>query len=414
MKRMKKTIKHFMQNSKVLYGLYKWLIVRRRTRTFQRFCRQNPIEEKTILFESFQGRQYTCSPKAMYLAALGDERFSDYTFVWSLRDLKAHSFLKEDPRTRLIRYGSRGYLKIAACAKYWVTNSTMQPYLTPRRGQVFVQTWHGTPLKRLGCDLKLSPNKSQKLSQVHAQYRQQGKKITCFLSPSVFYTEKIASAFALTDEERAQKIIPCGYPRNDRLFSCTPQEIERLKQRLELPPDKKILLYAPTFRDDHHERGKGFLYKVGIDFDRLYRELSADYIVLFRAHYFIINGFDFEKYGGFVRNVSHYDDINDLYLVSDMLLTDYSSVFFDYANLCRPIMFFMYDFEDYKDRLRDFYLEMSELPGPIVYRNEDVCDMIRQTARDFVLDEKYKAFNRRFNTYNDRNSSMRALGACIR
>ena len=96
-----------------------------------------------------------------------------------------------------------------------------------------------------------------------------------------------------------------------------------------------------------------------------------------------------------------------------MLITDYSSVFFDYANLSRPIIFYMYDFEEYKNNLRDFYLEMSELPGPIVYENKDLCDMIRKQEREFVYNEEYKKFNERFNTYNDANSSLRALGKCI-
>ena len=97
-----------------------------------------------------------------------------------------------------------------------------------------------------------------------------------------------------------------------------------------------------------------------------------------------------------------------------MLMTDYSSVFFDYANLKRPVMFFMYDFEEYKGELRDFYLDMSELPGPIVYTNDEVAPCIKNTYENFKYDEKYQKFNEKFNTYNDQNSSKRALGVCIK
>ncbi|MEE1279956.1 MAG: CDP-glycerol glycerophosphotransferase family protein [Oscillospiraceae bacterium] len=409
MDRIRKRIKKFMQNSKIFYGLYKWIVNTKRTYYFNKYKKRYPIEEKTILFESFQGRIYACSPKAMYLAALNDERFSDYNFIWAVRDLKKYAFLKENRNTKVVKYRTNEYMRALARAKYWVTNSTMLPHVIPSKDHVFIQSWHGTPLKRLGCDIKNQGNNAQKLSEIHKQYTTQGKRITYFLSPSEFYTDKIGSAYA----QGKEKFVECGYPRNDFLFSHTLEDVKRIKESLGIPKDKKVLLYAPTFRDNTFERGKGFHYDIGIDFDMLKRELSDDYVVLFRAHYFIIDKFDMEKYEGFVYNVSKYDDINELYIISDMLLTDYSSVFFDFANLRRPIMFFMYDYEEYKNNLRDFYLEMNELPGPIVYKNEELCKMIRAAEKDFCCDEKYQKFNARFNTYNDANSSNRALGECI-
>ena len=408
--KIKKRVRRFCQNSKILYRFYKWLIDTKRTYYLSKFKRQITVDDKTILFESFQGRQYTCSPKAMYLAALSDERFKDYTFIWSVRSMKKYAFLKENPNTQLVKYASYDYMKALVRAKYWVVNSTLLPYITPDDNHVFIQTWHGTPLKRLGCDIKNQGNNAQKLSEIYNQYQTQGKRISKFISPSPFYTEKIGSAYA----QPKDKFIECGYPRNDFLFSYTDEDVKRIKEGLEIPEDKKVLLYAPTFRDNMHERGKGFHYDIGIDFDMLKKEFSKDYVILFRAHYFIIDKFNFDEYEGFIYNVSKHDDINELYIISDMLLTDYSSVFFDYANLKRPVMFFMYDFEEYKNNLRDFYLEMSELPGPIVYKNQELCAMIRETEKNFVYDEKYQKFNEKFNSYNDANSSIRALEECIK
>lgn len=412
MSEIKKLVKRFMQNSRIFYGLYKWIIYTKRNITFKKFCKE-PLNEKTILFESFQGRLYACSPKAMFLAALEDERFKDYTFIWSVRNLKKYAFLKKYPNTKLIKYNTKGYLRVCATAKYWVTNSTMLTYITPRNEQVFIQTWHGTPLKKLGCDIDIPENKAQKLPEIHKQYRTQGEKIDLFLSPSEFYSEKIGSAYAQSKEDINRKFVKCGYPRNDFLFSFTQEDIESIKTKLNIPSDKKVLLYAPTFRDNTFERGKGFHYDIGIDFDMLYEKFSKDYVILFRAHYFVIDKFDLTKYEGFVIDVSRHDDINELYVVSDMLLTDYSSVFFDYANLKRPIMFFMYDFDLYKGKMRDFYLSLDELPGPIVYKNDELVKMIQTTENEFTYDEKYKKFNEKFNTYNDANSSKRALGECI-
>lgn len=108
-----------------------------------------------------------------------------------------------------------------------------------------------------------------------------------------------------------------------------------------------MILYAPTFRDNQHTSGIGYTYNLGINFDEL-AVLADNYIILFRTHYFITNLFDFNKYKGFVYDVSNYDDINELYLISDILITDYSSVFFDFANLKKPIIFYMYDLDEYK------------------------------------------------------------------
>lgn len=414
MKRIKARIKKFMQTSVIFYGLYKKIIYTKRYLTFKRYQKQYPIEEKTIMFESFQGRKYACSPKAMFLEAVSDPRFSDYTFIWSVRDLKEYAFLKEYPNTKLVKYNTRGYLRVCATAKYWVTNSTMLVYTKPSKKQTVIQCWHGTPLKRLGCDIDILDNKAQTLSEIHKQYRAQGKVGTYFPSPSQFYTDKIASAFDVKGNEIKSKFIECGYPRNDFLFSYTEQDVERIKTELNIPKDKKVLLYAPTFRDNTFERGKGFHYDIGIDFDLLKKELGDEYVILFRAHYFIIDNFDLSGYEGFVIDVSRHNDINELYIVSDMLLTDYSSVFFDYANLNRPVMFFMYDYEFYKGQMRDFYLTLDDLPGPVVYKNDELVSMIKDTAKNFKYDDKYRAFNERFNTYNDKDSSKRVWRECVK
>ncbi len=413
MKNLKKKLKRFLQTNKFFNGLYKRIVFKKRQLTYRKFGKTLPLQEKTILFESFQGRLVACSPRAMYLAALKDPKYADYTFIWSVRDLKKHADLKKNPNTKLVKYNTKSYLRVLATAKYWVTNSTMLTYITPKADQVFVQTWHGTPLKRLGCDLTLPDNKAQKLPEIHKQYKTQGEKITYFLSPSEFYTEKIGSAYGQTPEEIQRKFIPCGYPRNDFLFNHTPEDVRRIKEKLNIPEDKKVLLYAPTFRDNTFETGKGFHYDIGIDFDLLQKELGEEYVILFRAHYFVVDRFNMDAYNGFVIDVSRYDDINELYIVSDMLMTDYSSVFFDYANLNRPVMFFMYDYELYKGAMRDFYFDVSELPGPIVYTNDQLVDMIRTTEKTFSYDQAYQDFNRKFNTYNDGNSSARALGGCI-
>jgi CDP-glycerol glycerophosphotransferase len=231
------------------------------------------------------------------------------------------------------------------------------------------------------------------------------------VSPSAFCTEKFASAFDLEDPSILQEV---GYPRNDFLYNYTSEDIVRIKQSLGIPDDKKVILYAPTWRDNQHEAGKGYTYKLGIDFDSLRDNFSDEYVILFRTHYFISNLIDLSQYEGFVYNVSQYGDINDLYIVSDILITDYSSVFFDYANLKRPMLFYMYDFDEYKQNLRDFYIDLDELPGPIAKTEEDLIAQLKQMDS---YDEKYRdvydRFTAKFNYLDDGKSSERLIERCI-
>ena len=205
-----------------------------------------------------------------------------------------------------------------------------------------------------------------------------------------------------------------GYPRNDFLYNYTNKDIKNIKEKLGIDTtNKKIILYAPTWRDNQHKSGIGYTYKTEIDFDLLQKELGQDFIILFRAHYFVSNSFDFEKYKGFVYNVSDIDDINELYAISDILITDYSSVFFDYANLKRPIIFYMYDLDEYKENIHDFYIDLKELPGNIIKTEEKLINEIKNICSSFKYDENYKKFNDKYTYLDDGQSSKRVVERLI-
>ena len=134
---------------------------------------------------------------------------------------------------------------------------------------------------------------------------------------------------------------------------------------------------------------------------------------MFRAHYFVADNFDFEAYKGFIYDVSKYDDINELYIIADILITDYSSVFFDYAILGRPILFYMYDMEEYRDEMRGFYLDVDKLPGPILKTERELVAAIRETSfkeRDHTILE---AFNKEYNSMNDGKATERLVDRII-
>jgi len=409
--------------------------------TYRRVCARNPVDPKVVIFEAYSGRGYSCSPRALYEAMLADERFADYELIWAFRNphaaaLAEHGLavaevaevhgqkrLAQDLDTvfgaealerlghaKLVMWGSREYMRSFARAGTWISNFILPTYLLPREGQRYVQTWHGTPLKRLGCDISARGNVMYQVRDIHERYHFEGARLTYLLAPSRFTTDKLATAFDLDRTGRRDAIIEEGYPRNDFPLTATAEQINAIKERLDIPAGKRVILYAPTWRDDQHTTGVGFTFESGIDFDRLQRELGEDTVVLFRAHYLISSQFDFARYNGFVRNVSAVSDVNDLYVISDILVTDYSSVFFDFANLERPIIFFMYDLESYAENLRGFYLGLDELPGPVVKTQDELVAALRSAGHpDSQIAERYAAFNERFTYLDDGHASERVL-----
>jgi len=383
---------------------------------FKRKCLACPIDPNLIVFEAFKGKQYTCSPKALFEEMVQDPAYAGYRLVWSFSGavIKKYEFLKEYRNVTLVKKGTPKYYEVMATAKYRVTNSTNPKTIPVRKGQTYIQTWHGTPLKRLGCDIVLEGNGSQSVKEIHKMYREEANQFTYLLSPSAYTSEKLASAYALTEEEKKNKIIELGYPRNVFLFKYTDEDVERIKASLRLPTDKKVILYAPTFRDKTYEYGKGFEYQVALDMERLQKKFGDRAVVLLRAHYFANMEFDAEKYRGFLYDVSDYGDINHLYVISDLLMTDYSSVMFDYSILRRPMIFFMYDIEEYRGQLRDFYIEPDILPGPIVSTQEEVEEELEKAfSKPFVCDERYEAFCQKFTYLDDADAAKRVLAAII-
>ena len=193
------------------------------------------------------------------------------------------------------------------------------------------------------------------------------------------------------------------------LANYTEEDVRDVREALALPEGKKVILYAPTFRDNQHD-GSGYTYDTHIDFDRLQKEFSDEYVILFRAHYFVANQFDFSRYEGFIYDVSSLDDITSLYLVSDLLVTDYSSVFFDYANLGRPELFYMYDLEQYENDIRGFYFSVDTLPGPILKTEDELVEAIKNVnsiAEEYK--EKYQVFHDTFNYLDDGHAAERVV-----
>lgn len=219
------------------------------------------------------------------------------------------------------------------------------------------------------------------------------------ISPNRYSTEIFRSAFWM-DEER---ILEIGYPRNDVLVNRADDQeyLNEIRTHLNLPSDKKVIMYAPTWRDDEFVSKGKYLFELKIDLDNLYKELGDDYVILLRMHYLISNALDLSGYENFAIDVSNYNDVSELFLISDCLITDYSSVMFDYGILKRPQFFFAYDIDKYDKGLRGFYMNyMEDLPGPIYTEPYGLAKELKN------LDKVQQQYQEKIDAFYDRFCSV--------
>ncbi|MGP4079216.1 bifunctional glycosyltransferase/CDP-glycerol:glycerophosphate glycerophosphotransferase [Pseudalkalibacillus sp. R45] len=357
-----------------------------------------PLKEKTVLFESFLGKNYSDNPKYIYEYMI--KNHPDYNFIWIFKEPG-----KEIPgNPKQIKRFSLKYYYYMGTAKYWVSNSRIPKRFDKREGNVYLQTWHGTPLKKLVFDMK-------DIHSANPNYKRdvyiQSRRWDYLISPNQYSTEIFGSAFKYD-----KAMLEYGYPRNDILYTGNDEAtINELKRKLNIPVDKKVVLYAPTWRDnDFFEAGK-YRFTLQLDLQKMKEQLGDEYVVLLRMHYFIANQLDILEFEGFAFDLSNYEDIAELYLVSDILITDYSSVFFDYANLRRPILFYTYDLESYRDTLRGFYIDIEEdVPGPLLKTTDEVISTIENIEEvENRYKEKYDRFYEKFCSWDDGIASEKVV-----
>ncbi|AKM20436.1 CDP-glycerol:poly(glycerophosphate) glycerophosphotransferase [Geobacillus sp. 12AMOR1] len=355
-----------------------------------------PIRSNVFIFQSYYGNSYACNPKALYEELLRQKW--DMKAVWIMKDLDKQ--LPGDPV--LVRPNSLKYYYYMAVGKYFINNGNFPDFYVKRDGAVHIQTWHGTPLKRLGLDV--DPKSPAYAENTSPQLLNRVKRWDYLIAPNRYTAEILQRAYAYD-----KVTLEVGYPRNDIFYRDDRDQIaERVRQRLNIGKNKKVILYAPTWRDTDQ---KGAPYEFRFDLERFREEFGRDYVLLLRLHYFDAARIQLVGYEDFVYNVTYYDDIQELYLISDILITDYSSVMFDYANLNRPMIFFTYDLVRYGSQLRGFYFNFKEeAPGPLVLHESELFDAIRNISQvQAEYKDKYEAFRERFCSLEDGHASERAI-----
>ncbi|CUH93585.1 CDP-glycerol glycerophosphotransferase family protein [Herbinix luporum] len=360
---------------------------------------KRPMKENWILFESFFGKSYSDSPKYIY-EYISANAPGKYKCIWIINKKGT----KIPFRHKKIKRFSLRYYYYVARAGYMVFNSRQPEWIVKREGNIFLQTWHGTPLKKLVFDIDDISSATPRYKQ---QVYKQSRAWDYLIAANEFSSKTFKRCFMFDNT-----MLETGYPRNDILHSKDRDQIAAIiRKRLGIPKEKKIILYAPTWRDDEfYDKGK-YKFKLQLDLDLMKKELGDEYVFLLRTHYFIADSLDVSHLKGFAYNVSKYDDISELYLISDILITDYSSVFFDFANLKRPMLFFTYDLEKYRDVLRGFYIDIEkEVPGPLVFTSEEVVDSIKNID---IIEQKYKSryeeFYNRFCAWEDGQASKKVV-----
>ncbi|WP_343208473.1 bifunctional glycosyltransferase family 2 protein/CDP-glycerol:glycerophosphate glycerophosphotransferase [Anaerolentibacter hominis] len=355
------------------------------------------LKENYVLCESFFGKSYSDSPKYIF-EYISKNYPGRYKFIWVLnrRDSKIPY-----PHKRIRRF-SLSYAYYLARCKYFVFNVRQPMWVQKRKGNIFLETWHGTPLKRLVFDQEEVTGASPLYKY---QFYVQVQLWDYLIAANQFSSDTFRQCFCFE-----KKMLETGYPRNDILHSENRDELAAgLRKKLGIPADKKTILYAPTWRDDEYYDKGQYKFALKLDLHRLKEQLGDEYVLLLRTHYFIADALDVTGLEDFAFNLSKYEDISELYLISDLLVTDYSSVFFDYANLKRPILFYTYDLEKYRDDLRGFYIDIEQdVPGPLLFTQDELVHAIKNISEiSLQYSEKYDIFYERFCSWEDGHAAER-------
>lgn len=388
MQRLLKTARSI--GRKVMLGIY------------HAFIRLFSVKSNIIIFECNLGRSCTGNPGAIYeeMQRQGLNRTYSCFFVTEKNGLQIPCGAKA------VRKNSLRYFYLFAVAGIWISDTRLPRYMIKRPACFYLQTWHGTPLKKLALDMEaIYMSGETSVSDYKKSFIENTGTWDCLISQNGFSTAIFRRAFDFKKE-----ILEIGYPRNDILFhKNNPRDIHGIKKELGLPEDKKIILYAPTWRDNEYYSRARYRFNPRLDFKLLMEELGREAVVLIKYHYLTVEKEDWSLYGGFIRACDAGYDIASLYLACDMLITDYSSAMFDFSILNKPLLFYCYDLEEYRDILRGFYFDfLEEAPGPVVKTTEELIQAIKQY--DYTKYEaRYEAFRRRYNHADDGRASEKVV-----
>lgn len=333
-------------------------------------------DEKLILFISLGGRNFDDSPRAIYDAMLNDDRFAECKLTWAF----LHPEKYDLPRGQKVKTDTLHYYICALKARVWITNSNVERGLQFKGSNTFYfNTWHGTPIKLMGTDLSDSNKSFGTKSENHVDIMTAQGEYEADIFSRVFGISK--SKFRII-----------GLPRNDSFAHVQYDDVRHMKEILGIPKEKTVILYAPTFREYDKTDTKQCRLNLPVNFHKWKRELGDNYVILFRAHYEVAKRMSIED-STFIRDVSAYPCLKDLMIASDILISDYSSIFFDFSIMHKPMFCFAYDYELYQKE-RGLYFDIRNFL-PSAETESKLLEIILSFDRD-ELQQKVCSFQQKY------------------
>ncbi|MEC2265125.1 glycosyltransferase [Bacillus subtilis] len=358
----------------------------KRTVEYTRNFKKNKIDPHIIFYESYHGKAMNDNPYAIFKHLVNNEEYKNFTHVWALNDQDnpyANKY-KGLKNVRFVKVHSEEYIKYLTKAKYLINNVTFPTYFQKKDEQIYINTWHGTPLKTLGKDMEgpIGQHKNIQRNFLHSDY---------ILSPNQFTSEKLIDSHDLAGIYNGE-IIEEGYPRMDLTFNTDKEELRKtLENFIELDPNKKVILYAPTWRGE-----VGSVSNINEELfnhiSELNEKIPDDYQLVLKVHTLL---FKYIEHDEQLMNKCIPDciDTNELLSLVDILITDYSSIFFDYMATNKPILYFMYDKEQYLKK-RGMYLDVNTLAGPICKTTDELAKCIKDIES---IQEQYQSVYQEMN-----------------
>jgi CDP-glycerol glycerophosphotransferase len=349
---------------------------------------REPLDPGLAVFAAYWYRGYACNPRAIHERAR--ELVPGLHGVWVVNE---GATVPDD--VEHVVAGTEAYYDLIARATYFVNNVNFPDHLVKREGQVHVMTHHGTPLKRMGMDLAGAPGR-RNLAGVLRRCRRWDYSVS-------------ANPFSTLVWERAYPVrcqtLETGYPRNDALANATTADVARIRAELGVEPGQTAVLYAPTHREYDEDPTPP------LDLARLADGLGADHVVMARLHYFDDEHPLLRELhdAGRIRDVASHPSVEELCIAADLLVTDYSSIMFDYAVLDRPIVIHAPDWEVYREQRGTYFDLMTQSPGPVGRTDAEVLELVR--SRGAGGDEARAAFRARFCSLEDGHAAERVVRA---
>ncbi|MET9829717.1 CDP-glycerol glycerophosphotransferase family protein [Streptomyces sp. NPDC006385] len=362
-----------------------------RTRLRYRWQLRRPLDQNLAVYCAYWGRGYLCNPAAIHAKA---RELAPHIRSVFLVEPDAVDRVPKDVEYAVI--GSRAYWDVLARAKYLINNANFADAVVKRAGSVHLSTQHGTPLKKMGADQSTYPVVAAATGSF-AKLLARVDRWDYNLTSNRHSTEMWESAYPSAHEP-----LEYGYPRNDVYYTATAADVARVRRELGVPEGKKALLYAPTHRD----YATGF--ETGLDLQALCEEIGDEYVVLLRAHYFYDRGA--ARGTGRIIDVTGHLSSEDVCLAADALITDYSSIMFDYANLDRPIVVYADDWDVYRE-LRGVYFDLMKAPpGRVARTPGELAAVFRDGSwADAEARALRAAFRERFCQFDDGRAAERVV-----